>query len=123
MYLKRGDRISAATAVVGTALGVRPILSINGQGKLAVIDKIRGQKHALQELLTRWQNTRDPIQNRIVIAHTDAPECAEALACAVRKYNPQADITCTMLNPIIGAHTGPGMAALIYFGDRTAICT
>lgn len=61
MYLKRGGRVSAATAVVGTALNIKPILCINREGKLDTIDKKRGNKLALKALVDKFEATYDPI--------------------------------------------------------------
>ena len=121
LYLKRGGRIPAATAVIGTALSVKPILVIDEQGKLRVVDKKRGRKHAAEEMLERYKCSRDPESHRITIVHADAPGLASILAEGVKEIDRQADIAVWLLSPIIGAHTGPGMAALIYFGNRTEI--
>ena len=119
LYLKHGGRVSAASAIVGTALGVKPILVIDENGALRVVSKQRGKKHAVADLLDRYQRSRNAEDHRISIVHADASDLASELVEKAGRIDPKANITCGFLNPIIGAHTGPGMAAIIYFGDRT----
>lgn len=119
MYLKRGGRIPATTAVLGTALNIKPILKIDDEGKLITLDKKRGYKLAMKELANKYTATRDESKNRIYIVHGDCPDRADELEQMLKEINPHADITKMMLCPIIGAHTGPGMLAAIFFGNRS----
>lgn len=118
MYLKRGGRIPATTAVLGTALNIKPILHIDPTGKLITVEKKRGHKLALKELVHRYQTLRNNNSNRVYIVHADCPERADELERALLAVNPEAEITKMMLCPIIGAHVGPGMFAAIFFGSR-----
>lgn len=119
MYLKRGGRIPATTAVLGTALNIKPLLKIDGEGHLVTLEKKRGYKLALKELAAKYAAARDENRNRVYIVHGDCPQHADELERLVREVNPKADITKMLLCPIIGAHTGPGMAAVIFFGNRS----
>lgn len=119
MYLKRGGRIPATTAVLGTALNIKPILKIDDEGKLVTLEKKRGYKLALRELANKYLTTRDESRNRVYIVHGDCPDKADELERMLLEINPRAEITKMMLCPIIGAHTGPGMLAAIFFGDRS----
>ncbi len=122
MYLKRGGRIPAATAVVGTMLNIRPILVIDREGKLITVAKKRGEMPARKELVSRMKESRDAaLGHRFYLIHSDAPEKPEAIEKMVREADPEADIAVLGLSPVIGAHTGPGMTAVIYFGDREKI--
>ena len=121
MYLKRGGRVSAAAAVIGTALGVKPILVIDEKGTLTVTDKKRGEKSALEELERRFLASRDPEIHRVAIIHADVQQRAEKLAQKARDADPEARVTISPLGPIIGAHTGPGLTGIVYFGDRRAM--
>lgn len=117
MYLKRGGRVSAATAVVGTALGIKPILTINKEGRLDTIDKKRGNKMALKSLVDRYLDTVDEsLGNIVYICSGDCMEDAGMLKNMILEKNSKAEVKITMLSPIIGAHTGPDMLALVYFG-------
>lgn len=114
MYLKRGGRVGAATAIVGSALNIKPMLKIDENGKLVTVDKKRGNKAAMTALFTFFQENYNPeICDTIYICDADTPELAESLAEKVREAAPGARIRRTMLSPIIGAHTGPGMLSMI----------
>ncbi len=121
MFLKRGGRIPAATAVIGTVLNISPILIIDEAGKLQVTEKIRGKKHALTYLLSQYRRYHDTENKRVFVIHADAPELAAQLAEKIQDSEPDARVTVRMLSPIIGAHTGPGLAAVIWFANRADI--
>ena len=123
MYLKRGGRISAATAVVGTMLNVKPILIMKPDGSLTGVRNKRGEKLALKDLAAQYLATRDlSISNRVYINHGDCRERVDKLIALIEKKSPGAqEFATSMLSPIIGAHTGPGLVVIAYFGDRTKI--
>ena len=117
MYLKRGGRGRAATAIVGSALNIKPILKIDENGKLVTIDKKRGNKSAMLALFTYFKENYNPqLCRTIYICDGDTPELAEDLAAKVKEEAPDAVVRRTMLSPIIGAHTGPGMLSMILIG-------
>lgn len=117
MYLKRGGRVSAATAIVGSALNIKPILKIDEKGKLVTIDKKRGNRSAMLALFTYFKENYNPEMCRtIYICDADTPELAQELAAKVKAEAPDAAVRRTMLSPIIGAHTGPGMLSMILIG-------
>ena len=119
MYLKRGGRVSAATAVVGTALNIKPILCINREGKLDTIDKKRGNKLALKALVDKFEATYDPsVSDVVYISCADCLEEAQTLKEMILVNHPELKVRMTMLSPIIGAHTGPDMLALIHYGTE-----
>lgn len=117
MYLKRGGRVSAATAIVGSALNIKPILKIDENGKLVTIDKKRGNKSAMVALFAYFKENYNPqLCRTIYICDGDTPNLAEELAAKVKEEAPDAVVRRTMLSPIIGAHTGPGMLSMILIG-------
>jgi len=120
MYLKRGGRVSATTAVVGSALNIKPILKIDENGKLITIAKKRGSKAAMGELVELFKNTYDDCykDDVISIVHADAEEAAEELKGRILEVCPGATIRMGYLSPIIGAHTGPGMLAVCHMGSN-----
>lgn len=119
MYLKRGGRIPAASAVIGTALNVKPILEVDGEGKLITLEKKRGARIALKELSVKYRDRRNTSYgNRVYIVHGDDIEKADLLEKMILEINPDADITKMMLCPVIGSHTGPGMTAAIFWGEK-----
>lgn len=117
MYLKRGGRVGAATALVGSALNIKPMLKIDENGKLITTDKKRGDKAAMTALFSFFkENYNKELGNVLYICDADTPELAKLLAEKIKEDNPDIVIRRTMLSPIIGAHTGPGMLAVILFG-------
>ena len=116
MHLKRGGRISPTTAIVGSALNIKPILRIEADGTLASFSKKRGAKAALSELVELYkQSTVGGKGERVIIVHSDNTEGADFLEQEVKKINPDCVLTKSMLTPIIGCHTGPGMCAIVHF--------
>lgn len=119
MYLKRGGRISAATAVMGTALNIKPILIVNNEGKLDTVTKKRGSRQALKHIVDQFESRFDPsISNSVYICGSDSMAEAQVLKEMVLEKHPGLDVRTTMLSPIIGAHTGPDMLSLIYYGTE-----
>ena len=118
MYLMRGGRVSATTAIVGTALNIKPILTVNHEGKLDTIDKKRGNKQAVKNLIERFNASYDPsLGTTAYICCSDCIPEAEKLRDMLLDAHPELTIRITMLSPIIGAHTGPDMIALIHWGN------
>ncbi len=119
MHLKRNGRISPATALVGSVLGMKPILRIENDGTLINFAKKRGQKSALDQLV-EFYNTASAKENgeRVYIVHADNEEGADYLEHSVKKINPSCILTKSILSPVIGCHTGPDMCAIVHFGKR-----
>ncbi len=113
-FLKRGGRISAAAAAIGSMLRVKPIISFDMEGKLGVIDKVMGPKKAVTYIKQKLEKEGpDPAYNYVFIVHTDNEPMANELAEYVRQrfgFEPYTQI----MGPVIGAHVGPGAFALGY---------
>ena len=116
MYLRRGGRVSGATAVVGTVLGIRPILKIDENGKLVNFAKRRGNKLALEELAKLFNENYELNDSPIYVVDGDAKELGDFLASEIKKLIPASVVKRNMLSPIIGAHTGPGLVAVCFIG-------
>lgn len=117
-HLRRGGRVSAGTAVLGTALQIKPLLHVNQSGELAVMEKPRGRKQAIKAQLVRMEQGWKPeLGKTVIVGHGACPDGAQALQQAVREQFPEAQVRLAEIGPIIGAHTGPGMLALIYWGN------
>ena len=118
-HLHRGGRVSKTSAVLGTIIKIKPIIHVNDEGKLIVIGKERGRKKALQTLVGRMEEKSKGFENDIVmITHGDALEDAEYVKGLIEE---KFGITNVMINPlgtVIGSHTGPGVIALFYMGNR-----
>jgi len=118
-HLKQGGRVSAAAAIAGGILNIKPLLHVDNAGRLAVVKKPRGRRLALKELTTHMQEGWLPdISPLVVIGHGDDPEAAAMLKSAVEAKFLNAEIHIAEIGPVIAAHTGPGMLALIYWGDN-----
>lgn len=119
-HLKRGGRVSAATAVVGTMLSIKPVLHVDNEGHLVNVSKARGRKPSIQALAAKLGETGigDPADQVIYISHGDCLEDAEYLAGIIReKYNPK-KIVIGYVGAVIGAHSGPGTLALFFLGKE-----
>jgi DegV family protein with EDD domain len=116
-HLKRGGRISATSAAVGTILDVKPLLNVDNEGKLSVVKKIRGRKKAIRELLDELQYIKNPEEQTLFINHGDCIKDAEMLRELVLKEVNAKDIMINHIGPIIGSHTGPGMLCLVFMGE------
>jgi DegV family protein with EDD domain len=117
-HLRRGGRVSAGTAVLGTALQIKPLLHVNQDGALAVVEKPRGRKQAMKAQLSKMEQGWSPEMGKtVIVGHGACPDGAQALQAAVQERFPEAEVLTVDIGPIIGAHTGPGMLALIYWGN------
>lgn len=116
-YLKRGGRVTTIAAVAGSMLGIKPILSFNNEGKLCVVNKVRGMKNFFSHVLDKMDKYPLSKENGIIwIVHTDASKDAEDLAAKVeKKYGIKPDIS--IMGPVIGSHVGPGAVAVLWKSD------
>ncbi len=118
-YLKRGGRVTSIEAVVGTALKIRPVLSTDDQGKLVVVTKIRGSRAELEYMVKKMELEGIDLANQTVfVGHGDDIDQALELEKVIRSRNLVKDVKITKIGPIIGTHTGPGMLALVYMGNK-----
>lgn len=120
VYLKRGGRISSTTAAVGTLMNIKPMLTIDDEGHLVSHEKVQGRKRAIKTLVSRIvEGTGTDFSGDIYMVHSDAGDAdVEALRSAVVKQFGREPAMCVNLTPIIGAHTGPGLLALICDSGR-----
>lgn len=117
MYLKRGGRVGAATAAVGTLLNMRPILNVDKEGKLVTIGKERGTKSACKNVINHFLENADPLStDTVYVIDADDKATGDILEEAVRSNYPDVTVRRVTLSPIIGAHTGPSMAAICHIG-------
>lgn len=118
-FLKRGGRVSAATALVGSMLHIKPVLHVDSEGHLINIDKVRGRQASLKALVDRMEETAiDPGSLTVFISHGDCLEDAQAVAEMVKKRFGVDEIYINYVGPVIGAHSGPGTVALFYIGTE-----
>lgn len=118
MHLKRGGRISAATAMVGTMLQIKPIIHVDDEGKLDTVGKARGRKAALDFLVKKVVDTAiDPAEQTMFFSHSDCREDVEYMAAQLREKCGVKDVKICDIGPVIGSHTGPGCAVVFFFGQ------
>lgn len=116
-HLRHGGRISAASAAIGTVLNIKPLLHVAQDGTLKVMDKPRGRKKAFKLQLSKMEQGWLPeLGKLVVIGHGDSMETALELKETVLSKYPDAEVRIADIGPVIGAHTGPGMLALIFWG-------
>ena len=118
-HLKRGGRISATTAIVGTMLNIKPIIYVDNDGHLINTAKVRGRKVAIEYLAKKLGETGPGYDNETVfIAHGDCHEDAETLANLVKEQYGVKNVITGYVGPVIGAHTGPGVLVLFFMGTH-----
>ena len=118
-FLKRGGRVSAATAVVGTMLQIKPILHVDDEGKLISMDKARGRQGSLKALFDKMKESAiEPAKQTVYISHGDCYDDAKKLADMIGEELGVTDILISEIGPVIGAHSGPGTVALFYLGKN-----
>lgn len=118
-FLKRGGRISAATALVGTMLQIKPVLHVDNDGHLINISKTRGRKASIQALAKKMEELRLPQENDTVfICHGDCKEDADYLAQLVKDTCGVKEVFIGYTGAVIGSHSGPGTLAIFFLGQQ-----
>ena len=117
VYLKRGGRISSTSALLGSALNVKPVLHVDNEGHLIKMTQVHGRKKSIRRLAERLEETILP-DSPIFISHGDCAEDAESLKEILEgKYGRKVDLV-TYIGSVIGAHSGPGTLALFFLGTE-----
>lgn len=120
-HLYRGGRLSKTTAILGTVINIKPILYIDGEGKLVALGKTRGRKKSLQMLVEnmaeRIGSFRDQ-QMIIGIVHGDCEEDAQLLKTMIQERFGYENFMIRPIGPSIGAHSGPGALGVMFFGEH-----
>ena len=118
MYLKRGGRVSAATAVLGAMLNIKPVLHVDNEGHLVSALKTWGRKAAMEALASKLGEAGSNWKNETVfICHADAMADAQRLAATVKERYGVKDAFIGNLGAVIGSHAGPGTLALFFMAD------
>ena len=115
--LKRGGRISAVTATFGKALQIKPLISVDEEGKLVTVGKIRGASKVYDALIAKMERDGEDYKNQTVfIGHADSIDKAQELQ---KRVAPMVkDTVICDIGPVIGTHVGSGMVALLFIGKR-----
>ncbi len=119
MYLKRGGRVSAATALVGTMLQIKPVLHVDNEGHLINVAKARGRRASIEALAKKMQEQALPGENDTAfISHGDCIEDANYLADILKEKCGVKNVVISYVGAVIGSHSGPGTLALFYIGKE-----
>jgi len=119
MHLKRGGRVSAATALVGTMLSIKPVMHMDNEGHLIKVSTARGRKASLLGLVDQMEKLAiDPADQVVFISHGDCLEDAQLVADEIKKRFGTQEFRFNHVGPVIGAHTGPGVVALFFLGKE-----
>lgn len=119
MHLKRGGRVSAATALVGTMLSIKPVLHVDNDGHLINVAKARGRKASLDALVAKvGELATDPAGQTMFISHSDCLEDARYVGDQVKAKYGVTDVRYNYIGPVIGSHTGVGCVALFFLGKE-----
>lgn len=118
-FLKRGGRVSATAAVIGSMLHVKPVLHVDDGGYLKPVSKARGRMSSIKALVDNICSTiTDPAEQTVFISHGDCVEDANKAAEMLRNKITVKDILINFIGPVIGAHSGPGTLAIFCVGSK-----
>ena len=118
LFLKRGGRVSAASAYLGTMIKIKPILNVDEEGHLIPREKVQGRKRSLRALADKVaEYAVAPAGQTIFISHGDCEDEANALADMLRERLGIKEILTGYIGPIVGSHSGPGTVAVFFVGD------
>ncbi|HJF66070.1 MAG TPA: DegV family protein [Slackia equolifaciens] len=119
MFLFRGGRVSRTSAWAGTLLNIKPVLHVDNAGALIPMEKVRGRKKSVKALVDHMEKTAiDPKSQTIFITHGDCIEDVEALKAEITERFGITDFVVNYVDPVIGAHSGPGTLALFFVGTE-----
>lgn len=117
-HLKRGGRVSAFAATIGTALNIKPVLHVDEEGHLIPMLKVRGRKKSIHALYDHMEKTcTNPVEQVVFIGHGDCFDEANYLGNLIKEKLKVKDVVINDIGPVIGSHSGPGTIALFYFGN------
>ncbi len=119
MFLKRGGRVSATTALVGTMLQIKPVLHVDDEGHLINVAKARGRKASIDALAKKVAELAEGHKNETMfISHGDCLEDAQYLASQLKEKYGVKHVHINYVGAVIGSHAGPGVLALFFLGDH-----
>lgn len=118
-HLRRGGRLSATTAIVGSVLNVKPILILNKEGRVIPLDKVMGRRKAINYLSEKVRdNAVDAGNNALVILHGDCLEDAQELQRLVATHTHFQEVFLQFVGPVIGTHAGPDVLGICFMGKE-----
>ena len=119
MFLFRGGRVSRTSAWAGTLLNIKPVLHVDDEGRLIPMEKVRGRRKSIKALVDHMEQTAiDPASQTIFITHGDCIEDVETLKSEITERLGCTKFVVNYVDPVIGAHSGPGTLALFFVGEH-----
>lgn len=120
-WLRKGGRLSNASAWIGTLLSIKPLIIVDDDGKLVAYKKAHGKRKAWSELIADMKDTMNEQtpEEEVAVIHSGTPEDAEQFRIKILETYPQLKkVTVNLLGPVITAHVGPGFMAVVYHGTN-----
>lgn len=118
-HLRRGGRVSGAAAVVGTLIGIKPVLHVDNQGRLIPQEKVRGRRRALKALVDHMEEMGTDIgKSPVFISHGDCREDVQVVVDLIKERFGIGVEAIHYVGPVIGSHSGPGTVALFFMGKN-----
>lgn len=120
MFLHRGGRVSKTSAILGSLIGIKPVLHVDDEGHLIMMSKVRGRQASIQALAKKMKETAnsDIKDQTIFISHGDCMEDAKKLEDIIRKEIGCKTFLINYVGTVIGSHSGPGTLALFFMGSK-----
>ena len=119
VYLKRGGRVSGATAAIATILNIKPVMHVDNEGYLVAVEKVQGRKKSLRALFDHMEKTVDTaVTDTVFIGHCASLTDAEYVASLVHEKYPDMMVHIDDIGTNVGAHSGPGTIALFFVGNE-----
>ena len=118
-FLRRGGRLTASKAWLGTLLSLKPVLHVDNLGQLVPISNVRGRKQSLLSIAKQFKETAvDPTENMVMILHADDEDDAKLLGNLLIKKYAVPKVIYSNIGPVIGSHSGPNTIALFFFATK-----
>lgn len=121
MHLRRGGRISGTSAVAGTILGIKPMLTFNAHGGLSVFSKCVGRRKAIGALAQKVAAELKDTSYNVYVVDADCKAEGDELARQIQEKRPDAKIVRQIVGPVIGSHCGPGTLGVIFISDKRPV--
>jgi DegV family protein with EDD domain len=115
-HLRRGGRISATQALLGSLMKIKPVMHVDNEGRLVPMEKVMGRKKSLTTIVDNLVNQYDGTVKEVFISHGDVPEEAHAVELMIKERLPDVEVRAHTVGPVVGAHSGPGTMAVFCFG-------
>ncbi len=118
-HLKRGGRISSTAAVFGSMLGIKPVMHVSDEGKLAPVDKARGRQKSIDSLISKIGEIGIDLENQVIfISQADCEDEVNKMVQSIKNQFKVKDVIVGNIGSVIGSHAGAGTIALFFMGTK-----